>query len=67
MQANEIRELSLDEIDEELERTREELFNLRFRASYEELENPSLMRELRRNVARFMTIRAEVAAGADDE
>ncbi len=66
MQANEIRELSLEEIDEELERTQEELFNLRFRASYEELENPSLMRELRRNVARLMTIRAEVA-GADDE
>ncbi len=66
MQANEIRELSLEEIDEELERTQEELFNLRFRASYEELENPSLIRELRRNVARLMTIRAEVA-GADDE
>ncbi len=66
MQASEIRELSRDEIDEELERTQEELFNLRFRASYEELENPSLIRELRRNVARLMTIRAEVA-GADDE
>ena len=65
MQASEIRDLSLEEIDEELERTREELFNLRFRASYEELENPSLVRELRRNVARLMTIRAEVA-GADD-
>ncbi len=66
MQASEIRELSREEIDEELERTQEELFNLRFRASYEELENPSLIRELRRNVARLMTIRAE-AAGADDE
>ena len=66
MQANEIRELSVDEIDEELERTQEELFNLRFRASYEELENPSLIRELRRNVARLITIRAEVA-GAHDE
>ena len=66
MQANEIRELSREEIDEELERTQEELFNLRFRASYEELENPSLIRELRRNVARLKTIRAE-ATGADDE
>lgn len=66
MQASEIRELSREEIDEELERTQEELFNLRFRASYEELENPSLIRELRRNVARLMTIRGE-AAGADDE
>ena len=66
MEANEIRELSREEIDEELERTQEELFNLRFRASYEELENPSLIRELRRNVARLKTIRAEVA-GADDE
>ncbi len=66
MQASEIRELSREEIDEELERTQEELFNLRFRASYEELENPSLIRELRRNIARLMTIRGE-AAGADDE
>ena len=66
MQANEIRDLSLEELDDELERTQEELFNLRFRASYEELENPSLIRELRRNVARIKTIRAELA-GADDE
>ncbi len=64
-----IREFTDDEMDEEIERAREELFKLKFRAAYEDLENPSLLRILRREVARLETIRHERrrAAGAAGE
>jgi large subunit ribosomal protein L29 len=59
MEAKDIRELTIDEIDVEIECAQEELFNLKFRAALEELENPSLMKELRRDIARLKTIRRE--------
>ncbi len=69
MNASEIRELTIDEIDAEIEKASAELFNLRYRASYEELENSALLRELRRTIARLKTIRHErerKAAGESD-
>ena len=58
MNAQEIRELTDDEIDAEIETARAELFNLRFRASFEETET-GMIRKTRRTVARLMTIRHE--------
>ena len=69
MDAKDIRELTRDEIDIEIERAQEEIFKLRFRAAYEELENPALLKELRRDIARMKTIqheRALQAAGDSD-
>jgi large subunit ribosomal protein L29 len=69
MDTKEIRELTQDEIDLEIERAREELFKLRFRAAYEELESPALLKELRRDIARMKTIQHERklrAAGDSD-
>jgi len=59
MDAKDIRELSQDEIELEIERAREEIFKLRFRAAYEELENPAILKELRRDIARMKTIQHE--------
>lgn len=59
MEAKDIRELTNEEIDLEIDRAQEELFKLRFRAAYEELESPSLLKELRRDIARLKTIRHE--------
>ena len=69
MEAKDIRELTLDEIDVEIERARDELFRLKFRSAYEELENPSFLRELRRDIARMKTIRheRELAAAGDSD
>ena len=70
MDAKDIRELTQEEIDIEIERARDELFKLRFRAAYEELENPALLKELRRDVARMKTIQHErelAAAGDSDD
>ncbi|MFQ5747385.1 MAG: 50S ribosomal protein L29 [Gemmatimonadota bacterium] len=70
MEAKAIREMSADELDDELRRASEELFRLKFRSAYEELENPALLRTLRRDIARLKTIRRErelQAAGEGDE
>ena len=69
MEAKDIRDLTIDEIDAEIERAQEELFKLRFRAAYEQLENSSVLKELRRDIARMKTIRHEreaLAAGDSD-
>jgi large subunit ribosomal protein L29 len=56
MRAAEIRDLSDAEIQERIGQIQEELFRLRFRAATQELENPALLRQLRRDLARFKTI-----------
>ncbi len=59
MEPQKIRELTDEEVAEEIRLAREELFRLKFRGAYEELENPSLLRTVRRDVARLMTIQRE--------
>ena len=44
------------EIEEKITQSQEELFRLRFRSATQQLENPSLIRKLRRDVARMKTI-----------
>ena len=56
MTATDIREMTDTEILERIEEIQEELFKLRFRSATQQLENPSLIRKLRRDVARMKTI-----------
>jgi large subunit ribosomal protein L29 len=57
--AEDIRELNDEEIREQLTQKQEELFRLRFRSATQQLENPALIRSLRRDVARMRTILRE--------
>jgi large subunit ribosomal protein L29 len=59
VKAVDIRELSDDEIREKITESREELFRLRFRGATQQLENPALVKSLRREVARLLTILRE--------
>lgn len=59
MKAAEIRDLRDDEIQERIEQAQDELFRLRFRSATQELENPSLLRQLRRDLARMKTVLRE--------
>ena len=59
MKAEEFREMQDSELDAQLEEKRQELFRLKFRAATMELENPKLMQENRRDIARILTIRRE--------
>ena len=57
--AAELRELSIDEIEQTLADTGEELFNLRFQHATGQLENYRRLRQLRRDVARIKTVLRE--------
>ncbi len=59
MQAKEIRDLTDSEAQQKESDTAEELFRLRLRRSTGQLENPMLVRKLRRDLARIKTIRHE--------
>ena len=50
-----IREMTADEINTRVAELREELFNLRFRNSMKQLDNPLKIREGRREMARLLT------------
>ena len=56
MEIKEIRNLSTEEIMKKIESNKEELFNLRFSQATGNLEKPSRIRELRKEVARMKTI-----------
>ena len=57
--AVDIRDMSDDEIKTRIAEAQEELFRLRFRGATQQLENPSLIKSLRRDVARMRTILRE--------
>jgi large subunit ribosomal protein L29 len=56
MKADEIRELSTDDIVSRLDESREELMNLRFQQATGELVDYTRLRQTRRLIARFETI-----------
>jgi large subunit ribosomal protein L29 len=59
MKGNEIRELTDQEIAERIEQLSEERFRLRFRSATQQLENPILLRTIRRDIARLKTAQRE--------
>lgn len=56
MKAAEIRDWNEAEIQDRIGQIREELFRLRFRSATQELENPALVKQLRRDLARLKTV-----------
>ncbi len=59
MKAKDIRELNLDELKTKLTSLREELFKLKGEARTGRAKNPKRMREIRKDVARFLTAARE--------
>ena len=54
-----IRELGVEEMRTRVAELREELFNLRFRNTMKQLDNPLKIRESRREMARLLTVLKE--------
>ena len=48
-----------DQLDEALGNLKKEAFNLRFQAATNQLEKPSRVREVRRDIARIKTLQSE--------
>jgi large subunit ribosomal protein L29 len=61
MQVSELRKKSVDELNEELVALRREQFNLRMQQATAQLEKPSRIRQLRRDIARIKTVMTERA------
>ena len=59
MKAEQLRELSDDELTLRLRDTRKELFNLRFQHATGQLDNPHKLNATRREIARLLTLQAE--------
>jgi large subunit ribosomal protein L29 len=58
-----LRELTEDELRQRIKDLHEEIFNLRFRNSVKQLDNPLKIREARRDLARMETLLAENRKG----
>ena len=59
VKGNALREMAPDEIRARVAELREELFNLRFRNTMKQLDNPLKIRESRREMARLLTVLKE--------
>ncbi len=56
MKANEIRKMSVSEMDAKLLELKDELFKLRFQQATNQLENPMRIKAVRKDIARIKTI-----------
>lgn len=59
MKTNEIREMSVEELETKLADLKDELFNLRFQMATGQLENPMKIREVKKSIAQIKTIQRE--------
>ena len=62
--ATDLRAKSDDQLTEELGNLKREAFNLRFQAATSQLEKPSRVREVRRDIARIKTLQSERSRSA---
>lgn len=66
MSPNELREMDHDELLEALAEAKEEQFNLRFQVATNQLDNTARMQEVKKSIARILTVvrERELAAAA---
>jgi large subunit ribosomal protein L29 len=64
---NELRDMSVDDLQTRLGELTEERFRLRFRSATESIENPMRFRAIRRDIARIRTILKEKSGVAGQE
>lgn len=60
MKTEEIRNLSIDEIDSKVMALRKELLQLRIQAKNQKLEQFSLLKDAKKKIARLLTIKKEM-------
>jgi large subunit ribosomal protein L29 len=65
MKIADVRALSADQINDEVLKLKKEQFNLRFQRATGQLEKATRFREIRRTIARLLTIANERALGKD--
>ncbi len=63
MKASEMRDKTLDQLDDELVKMKKEQFNLRFQKASGQLENVARVRQVRRDIARIKTVARQKSLG----
>ena len=56
MKVNELRDLSTPELEEKLSGFKQELFNLRFQNAINQLDNPQRIGDVKKTIARILTV-----------
>jgi large subunit ribosomal protein L29 len=59
MDVAELRDLNDVELSERHDELKEDLFNLRFQLATGQLDNPTLLKQTRRDIARVLTVQRE--------
>ena len=62
MKASEVRDLTEDQIQDKIVELKKEQFNLRFQKATGQLENTTRARQVRRDIARLLTIQGQKQA-----
>ena len=55
MKANDIKDMTVDELNSKLAELKQELFNLRFQHAVNQLENPKRLQAVKKDIARVKT------------
>ena len=66
MKASEIKYLSEKELETKLAELKQELFNLRFQLAVNQLDNPTRIKAVKKDIARIKTIRRQRELDAND-
>ncbi|MFH1706452.1 MAG: 50S ribosomal protein L29 [Planctomycetota bacterium] len=67
MKADELREMTPEELNNRIETLRREIYNLEFKSVVEQIDNNSIFRKNRREIARIRTIVKERQVKAKDK
>ncbi len=59
MKATELRDMTTEQLTAKLGELKEELFNLRFQLAVNQLDNPHKITDVKRDIARVMTVLQE--------
>jgi large subunit ribosomal protein L29 len=64
MTAGDLKGMTLDQLDDQLAKLKKEQFNLRFQKASGQLENTSRVRQVRRDIARVLTLAGQKRGGS---
>ena len=64
MAIEDIRKMTLDQLDQQLGLLKKEQFNLRFQVASGQIENTARIRQVRRDIARVLTVAEEKRSGS---
>jgi large subunit ribosomal protein L29 len=64
MNSGDLKGMTLDQLDDQLAKLKKEQFNLRFQKASGQLENTSRVRQVRRDIARVLTLAGQKRGGS---